>query len=113
MPKEVKRRYAINFDLKIADLKRYYSSSSPKKAYEEIAGYMAVNGFSHRQWSGYISDGTLSKTELLDVVTDLHKTFPWLIKCEKSMDATVITGIFDIRQMIIDSMEDEEEDVRL
>ena len=41
-------------------------------------------------------------------VLDLHKTFPWLIKCEGSMDATVITDVFDIKQMILDS---EEEDI--
>lgn len=110
MPKEVKRRYAINFDLRIADLKAYYSKANPKQAYKDIAKYMAEHGFSHRQWSGYISDGTMTKTELVDFAADMHKSFPWLLNCEGSMDATVIAGIFDIKQMILDSMEDEEED---
>ena len=38
-------------------------------------------------------------------------TFPWLILCEGSMDATVITDIFDIKQIILDSMSEDDEDV--
>lgn len=67
MPKETRRRYAVNFDLKIADLRKYYSATNPKGAYKEIAKYMEKNGFSHRQWSGYISEGTMTKTELVDL----------------------------------------------
>ena len=46
MPKDTKRRYAINFDLKISNLEKYYSKTNPKGAYKEIARYMAKNGFS-------------------------------------------------------------------
>lgn len=113
MLKEVKRWYAINFDLRTADLKVYYSKTNPKQAYKEIAKYMAEHGFTHRQWSGYISGGTMTKAELIDFAVDMHKTFPWLISCEGSMDATVITSIFDIKQMILDSMEDEKEDIEI
>ena len=113
MPKEVKRRYAINFDLTIKQLEEHYSKEHPKKAYGQIARYMKKHGFSHRQWSGYISDKTLTKSELIDFTSELHKNFPWLIKCENSMDATVITSIFDIKQMIIDTMDDDEDDIDL
>lgn len=113
MVKESRRRYAINFDLKIADLRTYYSATHPKRAYGEIQKYMKNHGFSHRQWSGYISDSTLTKPELLEFTVRLHKTFPWLIYCEGSMDATVITDIFDIRQMILDTMEDDDEDLTM
>ena len=74
---------------------------------------MSKNGFVHRQWSGYISDKTMSKTELIDFTVKLHQTFPWLINCEGSMDATVVTNIFDIKQMILDSMADNDEDMDL
>lgn len=111
MPKETKRLYAINFDLKIVNLERYYSKTNPKGAYKEIASYMKSNGFSHRQWSGYISDKTMTRTELVDFTEKIHKHFPWLIKCEEKLDATVITGIFDIKQMIIDGMDDSDVDI--
>ena len=44
---------------------------------------------------------------------ELHKSFPWLIRCEGSMDATVITDVFDIRQMILDTAEDDDIDMTL
>ena len=114
MPKETRRRYAINFDLTIEQLKLYYSASNPKGAYAKISRYMKKNGFSHRQWSGYISDNTMSKSELIDFTMKLHQTFPWLIQCEDSMDATVITSIFDIKQMIIDvNTEDNDGDMEI
>ena len=111
MPKESKRRYAINFDLKISQLKEFYNREHPKRAYYEIKRYMLQHGFSHRQWSGYISDTAMSKSELIDFTMMLHKEFPWLIDCEGSMDATVITSIFDIKKMISDSMDDEDADI--
>lgn len=45
MPREVRRKYAINFDLKIADLEKYYSATNPKSAYKEISKYMSKHGF--------------------------------------------------------------------
>ena len=99
MPKEIKRRYAINFDLSIKQLETFYSKEHPKRAYGQIARYMSKNGFVHRRWSGYISDKTMSKTELIDFTVKLHQTFPWLINCEGSMDATAVTNIFDIKKM--------------
>ncbi len=98
-----KQRYALNFDLRIEDLKKHFSKTHPKGAYTVLEKYMTQNGFSHRQYSGYISNDLLSRTELLQFVYDLHDHFKWLIKCETKMDATVIVDIFDIKQLIIDS----------
>ena len=55
----------------------------------------------------------MTKPELLQFTKELHNNFQWLINCEGSMDATVITDIFDIKQMILDSMDEDEEDVTL
>ena len=65
------------------------------------------------QWSGYISDKTMTKAELIDFTLGIHKAFPWLIKCEGSMDATVITSIFDIKQMILDTMSDDDDNMEI
>lgn len=114
MARVSKRRYAINFDLSIQQLKQHYSEEHPKRAYSDLKRYMLSHGFEHRQYSGYVSLQTLSKPELLEFTMDLHTKFPWLIECEGSMDATVITDIFDIKQMIIDTMtEDDDEDIML
>ena len=115
MPKEIKRRYAINFDLTTEQLREFYSASNPKGAYSKIRSYMQKHGFTHRQWSGYISDNTMTKSELVDFTMELHLAFPWLIHCEGSMDATVITDIFDIKQMILIALNDnnDEDEMKL
>ena len=109
MAKEFRRRYAINFDLSIEKLREHYSKTHPKKAYTDIKQYMLKQGFTHRQWSGYVSEKTMSRPELAEFTVQLHEHFPWLIECEGRMDATVITDIFDIRQMIVDLHVDEED----
>ena len=55
----------------------------------------------------------MTKSELIDFTSELHRHFPWLIKCEGGMDATVITSIFDIKQMILDTIADEEDDIEI
>jgi virulence-associated protein VapD len=55
LARESRRRYAINFDLTIAQLRKHYDKDHPKSAYGKIKRYMLKHGFSHRQWSGYIS----------------------------------------------------------
>ena len=106
MPETKKHRYAINFDLSVKQSEIYYSATNPKGAYEKIRRYMSTHGFTHRQWSGYISDKPMSKAELIDFTVDLHRTFPWLLQCEGCMDATVITNIFDIKKMMTDTAEE-------
>lgn len=108
MANEFRRKYAINFDLSIEKLRDHYSSDNPKRAYADIKKYMLSNGFTHRQWSGYISNKTMSRPELAEFSIELHNRFPWLRTCEKRMDATVITDIFDIRQMIAETDVDED-----
>lgn len=89
-----KRRKAINFDLDTKTLKEVYCTTNKPleylKAYKEIESFMKGNGFSHRQWSGYISDGTMSKAQVERFVEKLSNTFPWLSKCVKKFDVTDI-----------------------
>ena len=63
-----KRKYAINFDLSIEKLEKYYSDTNPKGAYGEINKFMQDNDFAHRQYSGYVSINTMSKDELIVLI---------------------------------------------
>lgn len=40
MPKEIRHRYAINFDLTIEKLREFYSDTNPKGAYSKIKNFM-------------------------------------------------------------------------
>lgn len=94
-----KKKRAINFDLNIASLKKYYSKSNPKNAYREIGKFFYNNDFDHRQGSGYVSRKPLSKTEVLHLIDQLNKTFPWLDKCSTHIDLTDIGQTYDLKEL--------------
>lgn len=99
-----KRRKAINFDLDTKMLKEVYCTTNKPleylKAYKEIESFMKGNGFSHRQWSGYISDVTMSKAQVERFVEKLSKVFPWLSQCIKRFDVTDIGKQYDMTKQI-------------
>lgn len=97
---EIRFRYAINFDLSISKLQQHFSQEHPKSAYGVLAKYMKLNGFEHRQYSGYISSEALTQAELLNIMRIVHNQLPWLKECENRMDATVITRVYDLKQLL-------------
>lgn len=97
---EIKFRYAINFDLSIRKLQQYFSQEHPKSAYGLIAKYMKQYGFEHRQYSGYVSNSELTQSELIDIAKRIHQQLPWLSSCENKLDATIITRVFDLKNII-------------
>lgn len=102
-----KRKYAINFDLSISALEQYYSSTNPKDAYRVIKNYMEAHGFSHRQYSGYVSDKPMSLIELQGFTEQLYTHFPWLSHCVEKMDATIVPRVYDLKAMMENSMNQE------
>lgn len=100
MQNPLRMLYAVNFDLSISALRTHYSKTCPKNAYREIERYMKANGFSHRQWSGYVSDKKLTMAEMVDFTIDIHREFPWLYDCEVKMDATVLTEVYDLKELM-------------
>lgn len=108
-----KRRYAINFDLSIKALENYYSKNNPKGAYKEIQDYMEENGFSHRQYSGYTSNNTMTVGELQTFTMNLYNTFPWLKDCVEKLDATVISRIYDLKMMMESEIDRDLRDIQI
>lgn len=100
MSKSHSARRAINFDLNIEALRENYSVTNPKGAYREIRSFLEKNGFFHRQGSGYCSKDRITDTELVKVMTEMFKTFPWLEVCTKKIDATDIGKIYDIKELL-------------
>ena len=100
MSKSHSARRAINFDLNIVALRENYSVTNPKGAYREIRSFFEKNGFFHRQGSGYCSKDKITDAELVKVMTEMFKTFPWLEVCTKKIDATDIGQIYDIKELL-------------
>ena len=98
---EEKHYKAINFDLD----KQALESISPgksKTAYTEIKKFMENNGFSHRQYSGYISNKEISNIELFDVLEKMLDVLPWLNDPQviQKFDATNIGEEWDLREYL-------------
>ena len=95
----------INFDLDTKALKQYYcKTNSPfeyLKAYKEIKSFLEDNGFSHRQWSGYISEEKLSNWKVNRIVYGMSKKFTWLSKCVRKFDVTDVGENYDLVESII------------
>lgn len=86
---ENKRIRVINFDLKTKELKKYYPRKNYRAAYKDIKNFLCKRGFYHRQWSGYISNEPMNKSEILRLVDDLSSTYSWLSKCVRRFDVTI------------------------
>lgn len=70
---------AINFDLNIDALRKYFSESNPKGAYKEIRRFMESNGFEHRQWSGYCAKEPISNFDIIYyLIVCMKKCHGWI-----------------------------------
>lgn len=102
--KEKKIKKAFNFDLDTKALKKYYCKSNKPleylNAYKDIKKFLNKNEFSHRQWSGYISDEPMEKIKPLRIAENLSKEFPWLAKCVNHFDVTDIGEQYDLTDII-------------
>lgn len=95
---EKKTFKAIYFDLDTKALKKYYPKNR-RNAYREIENFLKDNGFSHRQWSGYISNIKMSSMDITTLNRKLWKKFPWLEQCANKFDVTDIGKSFDLKLM--------------
>ncbi len=92
-------RKAIHFDLDTDSLKKIFHSNNPfvyLKGYKQIGDFLKKNGFTHRQWSGYISKDPLTPVQVTAIVKGLNKTLPWLKKCVRKFDVTNVGDTFDL-----------------
>ena len=92
-------RKAVNFDLDTNALKKVFNSNNPfvyLKGYKQIGTFLKLNGFTHRQWSGYVSEKPLTPVQMITVVKGLNQALPWLKQCVKKFDVTNIGDTFDL-----------------
>jgi len=98
-----KQYKAINFDLEVDSLKKYYTEMTRKSytcAYNDIGKYLENAGFSHRQGSGYVSNQPLTIYQVSKITKTLVKELPWISKCAKHFDVTNIGTQYDLMGVI-------------
>jgi len=86
----------INFDLSVAKLREEFGHDRYRKGYAYIQKFFIAHGFSHRQYSGYISKSAMSYGEVYLLVLDtMVFALPWLTGCVKRFDATNVMSQSD------------------
>lgn len=107
-----KTKKALNFDLDTADLKKYYPHKNYRSAYKDIKNYLCSHGFTHRQWSGYVSVDKMSDYEIKKTVQTMTKAFPWLKKCVNRFDVTDIGEQHDLTHLITGKSKEKVQEVQ-
>ena len=91
-------RKAINFDLSTNELKKHFNSTA--EAYSQIKTFMTENGFTHRQYSGYVSKETMDDFAIELLTKRLSRKFSWLSACVLNFDVTDIGEQHDLTHLL-------------
>lgn len=95
----MKKKYikAINFDLDTAELRKFGMQS---KAYSILKREFKLVGYTHRQYSGYLSKEPLSSDDVIEHLLRIIQKYPWIMQCAKRIDVTNIIDnlAFDFKE---------------
>lgn len=80
----------FSFDLSIDLLKQNYPNPDINRSWTDIFKYLSANGFSHRQYSGYLSLNKMNESQMIQTARDLFRALNWLSLCAKRFDSTAI-----------------------
>lgn len=97
--REAKHQKALYFDLRVKDLKEYFSEINPNGAYGKIRDYLIKRNFSHEQYSGYHSKYKTTDLEIFDLIREMSREFPWLAFCLNHFEVTNIGANHDLMQL--------------
>ena len=104
--REARRYKALYFDLRIKDLRTYFSESSPKGAYAQIQRFLTAHGFTREQYSGYHSVSKTTDLEIFDLVREMSDSFPWFHHCVNRFEVTNVGANHDLTELFADEAED-------
>lgn len=107
----MERKYlkAINFNLSVRELEKYYSDY--RKAYYDVKRFFKKQGFEHRQGSGYISKKKLIQADIIDLLDVMNTELPWMSDCVTRIDVTNIGAQHDLKDLLKDLAVASEEDL--
>lgn len=95
---ERKYRKAINFDLSVHKLEKYYPDY--RTAYYDLKRFFRKQGFEHRQGSGYVSKERLVQADIADLLDAMSIELPWMGECVTRIDITNIGRQHDLKDAL-------------
>lgn len=107
MPRKESRKYkALYFDIRIKDLEKHYSRTSPKGAYGKIKTFLTKRNFSHEQYSGYHSKYKTTDLEIFDLIREMSDCLPWLKYCINHFEVTNIGANHDLLDLFVEDIDE-------
>jgi len=106
--KESRKYKALYFDIRIKDLEKYYSKTSPKGAYGKIKAFLTKRNFSHEQYSGYHSKYKTTDLEIFDLIQEMSDSLPWLKHCINHFEVTNIGANHDLLDLFAENIDEPE-----
>ena len=91
----------INFDLDTNQLKDIFPDT--RLPYSMIKKFFEDRGFTHRQYSGYISKEPLEEYDITKITKELGKKFTWLKNCIQEFDVSNVINEVSVKDQIINS----------
>lgn len=97
---------AINFDLSENLLKLIFSETTYRNAWIKLGSCFNQRGWTHRQYSGYVSLDKLLSNDVYDLLDFLVSSIPNIMSCVKDFDVTdVRDDMFGLVRLINDKLE--------
>lgn len=106
--KETRHLKALYFDLRVKDLKKYFSETNPNGAYGKIRDYLMERDFSHEQYSGYHSNYKTTDLEIFDLIREMSRELSWLPACLNHFEVTNIGAHHDLMQLFEEAVPEPE-----
>lgn len=90
------QKKGINFDLDTEALKKRYTNGDWHNAYYDVRNFFVKNGFEHIQGSGYHSLIPMWESDVMTIVYQMTKEFPWINYCVSVCTLADVPDAFDI-----------------
>ena len=101
--RDTRQLKALYFDLRVKDLRRYFSADNPTRAYGLIQEFFRKHSFDHVQYSGYHSTQRLTDIEIFLLIRELIVAYPWLNQCVNRFEVTNIGVNHDLIRLFQDA----------
>ena len=97
-------RVAINFDLSTKVLEDIFGKNNTGKPYSDIKLFMEENGFTHRQYSGYVSIEPKTDADIMLLGEKMNRKFSWFGEAVKNreIDVTEIGSVYSLKSSFTD-----------
>lgn len=92
------KRKQISFDIDTKVGKKIFGEQSYTKIYADIRRFMKKEGWKHIEGSVYMSDYPMSNSDVVYMVKELKKQYPYMEKCVREIHQADVSNVHSLNQ---------------